>query len=202
MSGNYISDSGLAGAKSKEKLIKEITQIQPTLDYFPFKTASLYADKMWKLLDNAITDNSTRGSAFEFLIAFTLLRENISPFYYQVEFSSIAWAEFDLLIYTKEIGPIVFSCKTSLRERWKQAEFEAQLLKRDFPKSRSFLITMDPNESVVANKIKNGPKLGLEKVMRPNQPSFDRLMQEIKEYEVVKAPVGVFSKSTLVKLPE
>ena len=104
--------------------------------------------------------------------------------------------------YFYVIGPIVFSCKTSLRERWKQAEFEAQLLKRDFPKSRSFLITMDPNESVIANKIKNGPKLGLEKVMRSNQPSFDRLIQEIKEYEAVKAPVGVFSKSTLVKLPE
>ena len=198
MKQNYIIDSGLVGANYNEKLIKTITKIQPTLETFPYKSPSLYNDKIWKLFDSAISDNSARGSAFEFLIAFTLLRENISPFYYQVEFSNIAWAEFDLLIYTEEVGPIVFSCKTSLRERWKQAEFEAQLLKRDFPKSRSFLITMDPKESTVANKIKNGPKSGLEKVMRSNQPAFDRILEEVKSYTVIKAPVGVFSKFTLV----
>jgi hypothetical protein len=200
MKSNYINECGLVNAKSSAKLVNTFIKIQPTLDYFPYKTPSIYNDKIWKLLDSAISDNSSRGSAFEFLIAFTLLRENISPFYYQVEFSKIAWAEFDILIFTKEIGPIVFSCKTSLRERWKQAEFEAQLLKRDFPLSRSFLITMDPNESSVANKIKNGPKSGLEKVMRSNQPAFDRIIQEIKKYNVINAPIGLFAKSNLIKL--
>lgn len=202
MKPNYISNSGLVNPKSSAKLIETILKIQPTLDHFPYKSPSLYNDKIWKILDTEIRDNSSRGSAFEFLIAFTLLRENISPFYYQVEFSNIAWAEFDILIYTEEIGPIVFSCKTSLRERWKQAELEAQLLRRDFPNSRSFLITMDPSESSVANKIKNGPKSGLEKVMRSNQPVFNRIIEEIKSYTVIKAPVGIFSKSTLVKLPQ
>ena len=201
MKPNYISNSGLVNPKSSAKLIETILKIQPTLDHFPYKSPSLYNDKIWKILDTEIRDNSSRGSAFEFLIAFTLLRENISPFYYQVEFSNIAWAEFDILIYTEEIGPIVFSFKTSLRERWKQAELEAQLLRRDFPNSRSFLITMDPSESSVANKIKNGPKSGLEKVMRSNQPVFNRIIEEIKSYTVIKAPVGIFSKSTLVKLP-
>jgi hypothetical protein len=200
VSSNYIIDVGLVGANFNQKLIGKITKIQPTLDYVPYKSASAYTDKLWKLLDRDIDDNNSRGSAFEFLIAFTLLRENISPFYYQVAFNNIAWAEYDILIYTEEIGPIVLSCKTSLRERWKQAEFEAQLMKRDFPNSRSFLITMDPKESSVASKIKNGPKSGLEKVMRPNQPAFDRLVEEIKNYTVIAAPIGVFSKHTLVKL--
>ena len=201
MTKNYLSESGLVNANSNTKLVSAITKIQPTLDYFPYKSPSLYNDKIWKLLDSAISDNSSRGSAYEFLIAFTLMRESISPFYYQVEFSNIAWAEFDILIYTEEIGPIVLSCKTSLRERWKQAELEAQLLRRDYPKSRSFLITMDPKEASVANKIKNGPKSGLEKVMRSNQPAFDRIIEEIKSYTIIKAPVGVFLKSTLVRLP-
>jgi len=200
MGRNYINECGLVDSESNEKLIKTIIKIQPTLNHFPYKSASLYNDKIWKLLDPVIADNSSRGSAFEFLIAFTLLREGITPFYYQVEFNKIAWAEFDLLVFTEEIGPIVFSCKTSLRERWKQAELEAQLLKRDFPESRSFLITMDPNESSVANKIKNGPKSGLEKVMRSNQPAFDRVIQEIKSYTITSAPVGLFAKSNLVKL--
>jgi hypothetical protein len=200
VSSNYITDIGLVGANFNQKLLGKITKIQPTLDHVPYKSASAYTDKLWKLLDKEIQDNNSRGSAFEFLIAFTLLRENISPFYYQVAFNNIAWAEYDILIYTEEIGPIVLSCKTSLRERWKQAEFEAQLMKRDFPSSRSFLITMDPKESSVASKIKNGPKSGLEKVMRPNQPAFDRLVEEIKNYTVITAPIGVFSKHTLVKL--
>lgn len=200
MKSNYIVDVGLVGANFNQKLIGKITELQPELDHFPYKSASAFADKLWKLFDRDIDDNNSRGSAFEFLIAFTLLRESISPFYYQVAFNNIAWAEYDILIYTEEIGPIVLSCKTSLRERWKQAEFEAQLMKRDFPNSRSFLITMDPKESSVANKIKNGPKSGLEKVLRPNQPAFDRLIDEIKNYTIVNAPIGVFSKHTLVKL--
>lgn len=201
MRTNYISDCGLVTSKSNTKLVDTFIKIQPTLDFFPYKSPSLYNKKVWRLLDHAVSDNSSRGSAFEFLIAFTLLRENISPFYYQVEFSKIAWAEFDLLIFTKEIGPIVFSCKTSLRERWKQAEFEAQLLKREFPDSRSFLVTMDPSESSVANKIKNGPRSGLEKVLRSNQPAFDRVIQEIRKYEITNAPIGLLSKSNLIKLP-
>lgn len=201
MRTNYISDCGLVTSKSNTKLVDTFIKIQPTLDFFPYKSPSLYNKKVWKLLDHAVSDNSSRGSAFEFLIAFTLLRENISPFYYQVEFSKIAWAEFDLLVFTKEIGPIVFSCKTSLRERWKQAEFEAQLLKREFPDSRSFLVTMDPSESSVANKIKNGPRSGLEKVLRSNQPAFDRVIQEIRNYEITNAPIGLLSKSNLIKLP-
>ena len=155
MTQSYISASGLVGSNFNKTLINTITKIQPELDHFPYKSASTYTDKLWKLLSPAISDNSSRGSAFEFLIAFTLLRESISPFYYQVAFNNIAWAEYDLLIYTKEIGPIVFSCKTSLRERWKQAEFEAQLLRRDYPNSRSFLVTMDPKETSVASKIKS-----------------------------------------------
>ena len=200
MKSDYISDIGLASITSNQKLIATIKGIQPTLEHFPYNSASLYTDKLWKLFDKEISDNSARGTAFEFLIAFTLLRENISTFYYQVAFNNIAWAEYDILVFTEEIGPIVLSCKTSLRERWKQAEFEAQLMKRDFPKSRSFLITMDPKESSVANKIKNGPKSGLEKVMRANQPAFDRIIEEIKGYKVIPAPIGVFSKSTLIKM--
>ena len=37
--------------------------------------------------------------------------------------------------------------------------------------------------------------------MRSNQPAFDRLVQEIKKYEVTNAPVGLFTKSSLIKLP-
>ena len=199
MTQSYITDSGLVSLNFNKSLVRTITDIQPTLEHFPYKSASAYTEKMWKLLGPQISDKKARGSAFEFLIAFTLLRESVSPFYYQVAFNNIAWAEYDLLIYTEEIGPIVFSCKTSLRERWKQAEFEAQLLRRDYPKSRSFLITMDPKETSVASKIKNGPKTGLEKVIRPNQPIFDRVIEEIRNYTIIPAPIGIFSKYTLVQ---
>ena len=37
--------------------------------------------------------------------------------------------------------------------------------------------------------------------MRSNQPAFDRIIQEIKGYTVIKAPIGIISKATLVKVP-
>ncbi len=36
--------------------------------------------------------------------------------------------------------------------------------------------------------------------MRSNQPAFDRIIQEIKGYTIIKVPLGTFSKATLVKV--
>ena len=51
MSKSYIEDFGLVKSNFNGKLIDAITKIQPTLDHFPYKSPSLYNDKLWRLLD-------------------------------------------------------------------------------------------------------------------------------------------------------
>lgn len=69
---------------------------------------------------------------------------------------------YDLMFYTSERGPICWSVKTSLRERYKQADLEAIALKYVHRKALSYLITLEENEAKsVKAKIKSGALLGL-----------------------------------------
>ena len=130
-----------------------------------------------------------RGKGFELMIACALIKEGILPFYWQAEISFVPMANFDLVIYTKEIGPIVLSLKTSMRERFKQAEFEAQILRNVHRRSRTFLITMESHEAEgLAKKIDQGLVTGIEKVAVGNESSFDELISILKEYTPIEAP--------------
>ena len=82
---------------------------------------------------------SINGKIFEWLVCETLKKENIVPFYYQVEFELIPDTCFDIVLYQKKY-PVVFSVKTSLRERYKQADLEAFALRQVYRNSKSFLI--------------------------------------------------------------
>jgi hypothetical protein len=56
-------------------------------------------------------------------------------------------AKFDLMFYTHEIGPILLSAKTSLRERYKQADLEAMALRAVYRRSKTFLVTLNEQEA-------------------------------------------------------
>ena len=57
------------------------------------------------------------GQFLELLVQFVLCKNNILPFYKQAKVALVPNVNFDILVYTKEIGPVVLSIKTSLRER-------------------------------------------------------------------------------------
>jgi hypothetical protein len=102
---------------------------------------------------------------------------------------------YDLMFYTMERGPICISAKTSLRERYKQADLEAIALKYVHRKALSYLLTLEENEAKgVKAKILTGDVIGLDKVVVATLPEFDELILELKEY--------VFSEPPTVKVIE
>lgn len=66
---------------------------------------------------------------------------------------------YDLMFYTSERGPICISAKTSLRERYKQADLEAIALKYVHRKALSYLVTLQTNEAKIRMKRNNGGRL-------------------------------------------
>ena len=98
------------------------------------------------------------------------------------------------------------------REGSRLEDVARQIIAKEFKQKLSPAVVQDSKDPFLAAsldalssknttiyKIKNGPKSGLEKVMRSNQPAFDRIIQEIKSYKVTNAPVGLFTKSNLIK---
>ncbi len=89
---------------------------------------------------------------------------------------------FDIVIYNRQ-SPIVLSIKTSLRERWKQADLEAVALKYVYRNSEAYLLNNSPSENEVRKKDENG-YMGLDAFIYVGDDEFDSLVEKIKDSDI------------------
>lgn len=144
---------------------------------------SEYVNYCWgKYLNiDVMRNNALNGKIFEIIIATLLIKENIVPLHLQAQVAFVPNVNFDAILYTNETGSIGLSLKTSLRERYKQADLEAIVLKYVHRKAENYLLTMDINEAnSVSDKIKNGDVLGLNKAILATSEEFDEFIEELK----------------------
>ena len=152
-----------------------------------YNTPSHYISKYWKAYaGHPEANNSTNGKIFEYILASLLIRENIIPLYLEARVAFVPNVIFDLMLYSKERGPICLSAKTSLRERYKQADLEAIALKNVHRRSLNYLITLHEREAKsVKSKIGSGQVIGLDDVIVATNPEFDHLIVILKGYEFI-----------------
>ena len=167
----------------------------PNFQNVEYIQPSEYITKYWdaykRIPDNS--NNNLNGKIFEYILATLFVREDILPLYLSAKVAFVPNVVYDLMFYTSERGPICLSAKTSLRERYKQADLEAIALKYVHRKALSYLITLDTNEArSVQAKIKSGDVIGLDKVVVATSNEFDELISEMKSY--------IFSEPPTVKV--
>jgi hypothetical protein len=136
------------------------------------------------------SENSTKirdGQFLELLVQYILCKNDIVPFYEQAKVAFVPNVKFDVLLYTKEIGPIVLSIKTSLRERYKQADLEAIALKQVHRRSKTFLLTLTEEYSKINKKIEKGDIGGLEQAIDCRKDDFNPFMEGLKKYTFIEA---------------
>ena len=109
----------------------------------------------------------------------------IGPFYQQAELVNAPLAKFDFLLYDKE-KPVVLSAKVSLRERWKQAEFEAQQLRRLYHRAGAYLLIASEEHVSVNKKIVSEGLRGLDECINVFTPRFDELLFELRSRDFCK----------------
>lgn len=149
-----------------------------------YQTPSEYVKKYWTKYLEVRESSTLNGKMFELIIATLFIREGLLPLYLQAKVAFIPNIEFDSLLYSHECGPVAFSLKTSLRERYKQADLEAIALKYVHRKAKSYLLTLEEHEcSVVNEKIHNGEVIGLNRAILCTTEEIDRLIAELKTYD-------------------
>ena len=144
---------------------------------------SEYVRYCWNNYENSGVErnNSLNGTIFELIIATLFVQEGILPLHLQAQVAFVPNVNFDAVLYTNESGPIGLSLKTSLRERYKQADLEAVALKYVHRKAENYLLTMDAEEAEsVAKKIADGAVLGLDKALLASSDEFDDFINELK----------------------
>lgn len=156
-----------------------------------YKTPKEYIEKYWDALIKA-NKPTQRGNVFEFIIYTLLYREEIKPFYTQAKVAFVPNVNFDALLYNQS-APVSLSLKTSLRERYKQADLEAIALKYVHRKSKCYLLTMDSAEANVQKaKILSGDIIGLDEIIDCTSNDINKLIAELKKvsfYESTKIEV-------------
>jgi len=187
------------GKDNKAELIFD--SLFPNFLEVKYSKPSEYIKKYWEAYCNNPERNSNlNGKIFEYVLATLCVRENIIPIYMSAKVAFVPNVVYDLMFYTAERGPICFSAKTSLRERYKQADLEAIALKYVHRKALSYLITLEENEAKsVKEKIKKGDVIGLDDVIVATSKDFDDLIEDLKEYEFSEPPtVKVIESSQII----
>ena len=183
---------------SGEKLKSIFDELYSDILTFDISSSSGFISSMWARYESG--ENSLNGKVFEGLLACLLYRKKILPIFVQAKLAFVPNVDFDFVTHTKEFGPIVLSAKTSLRERYKQADLEGMMLRQVHRKSKSYLLTLDiPAANTVNKKIQKGEVLGLDDVIVATSRRFDDLIRELTSYNYDQpAKVDVINSTKVI----
>ncbi len=188
--------------KGKEtKALTIFAELVPDFTQLKSMDASVYVKTLWDRYGQHFhEDNSINGKIFEYIIISLLLNKNIVPLYIQAKVAFVPNVDFDLLLYSG-VKPIALSIKTSLRERYKQADLEAIALKYVHRKAECYLVTMNEGESKKINeKIQMGDVIGLDRSYYAGAASFDTLIAHLLSLPLHKAgSVEIVTASSVVE---
>jgi hypothetical protein len=176
------------GANNKAEAV--FNSLHPSFLNIKYEKPCEYVNIYWEAYQKISEGNTLNGKIFEYILATLCVRENILPLYLSAKVAFVPNVIYDLMFYTSERGPICISAKTSLRERYKQADLEAIALKYVHRKALSYLITLEENEAKsVKSKIKSGDVIGLDDVVVATSNEFNLLIEELKSYQFSEPPV-------------
>lgn len=176
------------GKDNKAELVFD--SLFPSFLEVEYEKPSEYIQKYWNaFILHPDRNNNLNGKIFEYILATLCIREGILPIYMSAKVAFVPNVIYDIMFYTAERGPICWSVKTSLRERYKQADLESIALKYVHRKALSYLITLEANEArSVKAKIKSGDVIGLDDVIVATSEDFNQLILELKEFELSEPP--------------
>lgn len=167
-------------------------------------TPSQFIDKCWTYYkDNYPNNNSLNGNIFENLIIVSLAKSGIENIYYQTELNFVPSAIFDVFLFNEE-APVAISIKTTLRERWKQADLEALAIKQVHKQSLCYVLTVSNKE--VATRRKNDKTYnGLDGFVLANTNEFDDFINNLKQQNytiagsipIIKTDDHIYTKDKL-----
>lgn len=192
---NIVKGSDTKAAELFESLLGDFRLIKYNS---PHEYVNLYWNKYLSLNERNANLN---GKVFEYIITTLLYNENLLPVYIQAQVAFVPNVDFDALLYSREVGPIALSMKTSLRERYKQADLEAIALKYVHRKAKAFLLTMEENEAVNAkNKIVSGDIIGLDAIVVCSGKDIDEMITNLKNsYQyTIAGSVDIIKSSQVV----
>ena len=152
-----------------------------------YLTPELFLKKNWaKFKEYAKknkVNNNLPGKVFEVLFEIILKNEKVKIYLKDSNVEGVPLIKPDFLIKKNDGNFIFISLKTSLRERWKQADWEAIKFKEKYHSSDCYLVTLNELEiKTLKDKIIKGQlKGGLDAAYLGLSNDLNELIEIVKE---------------------
>jgi hypothetical protein len=135
--------------------------------------------KIYKQEKNRSINNQVNGDAFAIIFGFLLEREKVKISKMDEELVDVKFVKPDFLVKTKNKNIIFLSLKVSIRERWKQADWESMRFKKIYKKSKTIILM---NEKTEINSLKEKiPFISLDYVFHSGSADMNNLFDIIKK---------------------
>jgi len=132
--------------------------------------------------------NNLNGAIFERILSCCLKSNGIGVVYEQARLLHIPGVSFDFVAFEEGLRPVVISAKTSLRERWKQAELEGRLLKQVYHRASCYLVTLNKKEREnISRKITEQQAIGIDGVVAADRAEFTDLIRKLGQLKYESA---------------
>lgn len=144
-------------------------------------TASEFFRKNWSIWESyaegRTINNSNPGAVFEKLFEIYCYLLNYEIIAKDESFGEVPLVKPDFVLKNKDGEYLFLSLKTSLRERWKQADWEAIYFKEYYPTTLCILITFhEREERSLQSKIKENLLKGLDDSCLATSNKFDQIL--------------------------
>lgn len=182
----YFISKGKLNA-SKSKALKLIENVWPDLDENKNLRSSMFLNNTFEEIEKKFKpSNALRGSVFEYLMMCVFFRNNIGPFYYQVNLNFVYNVTFDLVLFDTNKKPIILSLKTSGKEAYKQVELESLVAKQVHKNCRTIYITYEDDAVRFLERKKSLSEIhNIDEIYSTQDKDFDKLIDDLKSRDYI-----------------
>lgn len=172
---------------SKSKALKLIEKICPNINANPHIRSSMFINNVFEKIEKKFKpSNALRGSIFEYLMMCVFFRNDINPFFYQVNLSFVHNVTFDFVLFDTNKKPIIISLKTSGKDAYKQVELECFVAKQVHKNCRTIYITYEDDAVRFIERKKDLSEIhNIDEIYSTQDKDFDKLIKDLSSRDYI-----------------
>lgn len=182
----YFLSKGKVNA-SRSKALKLIEKVCPNLNSNPHIRSSMFINNIFEKIEKKFKpSNALRGSIFEYLMMCAFFRNDINPFFYQVNLSFVHNVTFDFVLFDTNKKPIIISLKTSGKDAYKQVELECFVAKQVHKNCRTIYITYEDDAVRFIERKKDLSEIhSIDEIYSTQDKDFDKLIKDLSSRDYI-----------------